>query len=100
VIPSCTILTKVQYDLQPLFYPESLVIPGYNIEKVEGSTMRWTNDYKFQSAEAASSIEANDYFSEMEEGFTNSQNALASRGEPSAFNYFTLERDGRSNEAY
>lgn len=75
-------------------YPEGLIVSGDSVEKVEGSTLRWTNVYKFQSSEAASSDEADEYFSKIEEDFNTAQNQLTSRGETPPFSEFTLEHDG------
>jgi len=60
-------------------YPEGLIISGMSVEKEVNSTLKWTNVYKFDSAE---------------EDFTKAQEELARRGEPSPFRDFSLERDG------
>jgi len=75
-------------------YPQGIVVSGSSVQKVEGSTLKWTNLYKFESAEAARSPEVEEYFKRIEEDFTKAESELAGRGEPSPFRDFSLERDG------
>jgi len=75
-------------------YPQGIVVSGGSVQKVEGSTLKWTNLYKFESAESARSPEVDEYFQRIEEDFTKAQDELTRRGEPSPFHDFSLERDG------
>jgi len=75
-------------------YPEGLIISGMSVEKEVNSTLKWTNVYKFDSAEVVRSAEVEEYFRRIEEDFTKAQEELARRGEPSPFRDFSLERDG------
>jgi len=75
-------------------YPEGLIISGMSVEKEVNSTLKWTNVYKFDSAEAVSSGEAEEYFKRIEEDFTKAQEELARRGKLSPFRDFSLEREG------
>lgn len=74
-------------------YPEGLVVSGISVKKEEKNALSWTNVYKFESAEAARSSEADAYFQRIEEDFTKAQDELTHRGEPSPFHDFNLERE-------
>ena len=71
-------------------YPEGLIVSGMSVSKEDQNTPRWTNVYKFESAEAANSIEAKEYFEGIEDSFNS---ALAQGGESSPFRDFILERE-------
>lgn len=75
-------------------YPEGLIISGMSFYKETNNDLRWTNVYRFESAEAARSGEVDEYFRMIEEDFTKAQDEMAKRGEPPPFNDFRLERDG------
>lgn len=75
-------------------YPEGLIISGDSVEKAEGSTLRWTNVYLFESAEAAADARASEYFTGIEEEFEEANSIFAERGEASPFSDFSLELDG------
>jgi hypothetical protein len=75
-------------------YPEGLVISGMSVEKEEKSTLRWTNVYKFQSAEYVSSAETEEYFQRIEDEWKEAERTFAERGEPGQLHTFTIEEDG------
>ena len=75
-------------------YPEGLIIGGMSVEKEEKSTLRWTNVYKFESAEYVKSAETEEYFQRIEDDFTKAESELAQRGESTPFSSFTLEQEG------
>jgi hypothetical protein len=76
------------------FYQEGLVISGNSVEKVGETTLRWSNFYMFESAEAAAEARASEYFTGIEEEFEEANEIFAERGEPSPFSDFSLELDG------
>jgi hypothetical protein len=75
-------------------YPEGLIVSGDSIEKVEGSTLRWTNVYKFESPEDVQSADAEKYFKGIEEESKESEKIYAERGEPSPLQAFAIKQDG------
>jgi hypothetical protein len=75
-------------------YPEGLILSGSSITKEEKNVLRWTNIYKFESAEDAQSADAEKYFQGIEDGFKEAENIFAERGEANLFNTFTIQRDG------
>jgi hypothetical protein len=75
-------------------YPEGLVVSGDSVEKVEGSTFRWTNVYKFESPEDVQSADAEKYFKGIEDDFNQAESELTRRGESSPLHDFSLEYDG------
>jgi hypothetical protein len=75
-------------------YPEGLIVSGDSIEKVEGSTLRWTSVYKFESPDDIKSVDAEKYFKGIEDEFSQAESELSGRGEAFSFHDFSLERKG------
>lgn len=75
-------------------YLKGLTVSGTSYKKEANKTLRWTNLYKFESAAAAGSDEANKLFKSVEEDFDKARNIFTQRGEPVPFSEFSLEREG------
>jgi hypothetical protein len=75
-------------------YPKGLVLSGSCITKEEKNVLRWTNVYKFESAEDARSADAGKYFQGIEDGCKQAEKIFAERGEASLFNTFTIKYEG------
>jgi hypothetical protein len=75
-------------------YPEGLIVSGDSVAKVEGSTLRWTNVYKFEGPEDVQSAKTQEYLKGIEDEFSQAESEFSGRGEASPFHDFTLEREG------
>ncbi len=75
-------------------YPEGLILTGSSITKEEKNVLRWTNVYKFESAEDARRADAEKYFQGIEDDFKEAESIFADRGEANLFNTFIIKYDG------
>jgi hypothetical protein len=75
-------------------YPRGLIVSGMSFRKETKEIVKWTNVYKFESAEAAGSVEVDEYFQGIENDFGKAAEEFARRGEDSPFRDFCIEREG------
>lgn len=75
-------------------YPEGLLVSGSNVEKVEGTTLRWRHVYLFESAETAAEARVSEYFTGIEEEFEEASTMFDEGGEPPPLGDFNMELDG------